>query len=225
VERKPESEAIAEIADARRFNEFMAGNRFRQQEYRQLARQAVELGVPAGGKVLDVGTGPGFVAIEVARLLEGTGCQVVGLDLSPAMLAIAAENATERGLNGLLTWREGDAKALPFEAGEFDLVISNDSLHHWDDPLPVLDEIARVLKEDGKCIVHDSKRLHRWPARAVSWIIGMMIPNDFRAHYWNSIQSSYTPDELRTMLQRSRLTGWTIVEDFMDLMVVKGGGA
>ena len=71
MERVPESEAIAEMADARRFNEFMGGNRFRQQEYRRLARQAVELGVPPGGKVLDVGTGPGFVAIEVARLLQG----------------------------------------------------------------------------------------------------------------------------------------------------------
>jgi hypothetical protein len=40
-------------------------------------------------------------------------------------------------------------------------------------------------------------------------------------HYWNSIQSSYTPEELQTVLERSRLTGWNIVEDFMDLMVVK----
>ncbi len=223
MERKPESEAIAEVADARRFNEFMVGNRFRQQEYRQLARQAVDLGVPAGSKVLDVGTGPGFVALEVARLLEGTGCRVVGMDLSQAMLTIAAENAADRGLGGLLTWREGDAKAMPFEDGTFDLVISNDSLHHWDDPLPVLDEIARVLKAEGRCVVHDSKRLHQWPARTVSCFIGMMIPSDFRVHYWNSIQSSYTPAELRAVLERSQLTGWRIVEDFIDLMVVKGG--
>jgi ubiquinone/menaquinone biosynthesis C-methylase UbiE len=175
----------------------MGGNRFRQQEYQQLARLAVELGVPAGAKVLDVGTGPGFVAIEVARLLKGTDCRVVGMDLSQAMLTIAAENAAKEGLNGILAWREGDAKAMPFDDDEFDLVISNDSLHHWDDPLPVLNEISRVLKADGKCIVHDSKRL----------------------------QSSYTPEELQAVLERSRLTGWNIVEDFMDLMVVKGGQA
>jgi ubiquinone/menaquinone biosynthesis C-methylase UbiE len=225
VERVPESEAIAEMADARRFNEFMGGNRFRQQEYRHLARQAVELGVPAGGKVLDVGTGPGFVAIEVARLLKGTDCRVVGMDLSQAMLTIAAENAAEEGLKGILVWRKGDAKAMPFDDGEFDLVISNDSLHHWDDPLPVLNEMARVLKADGKCIVHDSKRLRQWTARLVSWFIGIMIPADFRVHYWNSIQSSYTPEELQAVLERSRLTGWNIIEDFMDLMIVKGGQA
>jgi ubiquinone/menaquinone biosynthesis C-methylase UbiE len=223
--RVPESEAIAEMGDARRFNEFMTSNRFRQQEYRQLARQAVDLGVPAGGKVLDVGTGPGYVAMEVARLLEGTGCRVVGMDLSQAMLTIAAENASDRGLNGLLTWREGDAKAMPFDDNEFDLVISNDSLHHWEDPLQVVDEIARVLKAEGKCIVHDSKRLCKWPARTVSWLIGMLIPSDFRVHYWNSIKSSYTPQELEAVLERSQLTGWKIVEDFMDLMVLVRGQA
>jgi ubiquinone/menaquinone biosynthesis C-methylase UbiE len=225
MERIPESEAIAEQADARRFSEFMGGNRFRQQEYRRLAREAVALGVPPGGKALDVGTGPGFVAIEVARLLQGTGCEVVGIDLSSAMLALAAENAVEEGLNDMLTWREGDAKAMPFGDCDFDLIVCNDSLHHLDDALPVFDEIARVLKEDGKCIVHDSKRLRQWTARLFSRIIGMLIPVDFRVHYWNSIQSSYTPEELQAVLERSRLTGWNIVEDFMDLMVVKGGQA
>ena len=97
MERIPESEAIAEMADARRFNEFMGGNRFRQQEYRRLACEAVALGVPPGGKVLDVGTGPGFVAIEVARLLEGTGCQVVGMDLSRVMLTIAERTRRRKG--------------------------------------------------------------------------------------------------------------------------------
>jgi ubiquinone/menaquinone biosynthesis C-methylase UbiE len=225
MERIAESEAIAEMADARRFNEFMGGNRFRQQEYRRLAHEVVALGVPPGGKVLDVGTGPGYVAIEVARLLQGTGCEVVGMDLSKAMLTIAAENAAKEKLNGMLTWREGDAKAMPFDDGEFDLIVCNDSLHHWEDPLPVFDEIARVLKEDGQCVVHDSRRLQKWTARLFSWLIGMMIPADFRVHYWNSIQSSYTPEELRAVLEHSRLTGWHIVEDFMDLMVVKGGPA
>jgi ubiquinone/menaquinone biosynthesis C-methylase UbiE len=223
MERIPESEAIAEMADARRFNEFMGGNRFRQQEYQRLAREAVALGVPPRGKVLDVGTGPGFVAIEVARLLEGTGCRVVGMDLSRVMLTIAAENAAREGLNGVLTWREGDAKTMPFDDDEFDLVVCNDSLHHWEDPLPVFDEIARVLKEGGTCIVHDSKRLQQWTARLVSRLIGLLIPADFRVHYWNSIQSSYTPDELRAVLERSRLQDWHVVEEFMDLMVVKEG--
>jgi hypothetical protein len=78
MERAPEDEAIAEPVDARRFNEVMGSNRFRQADYRRLACRAVDVGIPPGGKVLDMGTGPGFVAIEVARLLERTRCRVVG---------------------------------------------------------------------------------------------------------------------------------------------------
>jgi ubiquinone/menaquinone biosynthesis C-methylase UbiE len=221
VERIPESEAIAEPVDVRRFNKVMGSNRFRMEGYQQLARRAVELGIPAGGKVLDVGTGPGFVAIEVAKLLRADGCLVVGMDLSPAMLEMASENAARAGLNGVLAWREGDAKAMPFDDGEFDLIVSNDSLHHWDDPLPVFDEIARVLKDDGRCIIHDSKRLqHRGPWLIVK-TLSLTIPRDFRVHWWNSIRSSYTADELLSILERSRLMGWRIEEDFMDLQVVK----
>jgi len=221
MERIPESEAIAEPVDARWFNEVMGSNRFRQADYRRLARQAVDLGIPSGGKVLDMGTGPGFVAIEVAKVLEGTGCRVVGMDLSEAMLTLAAENGVRAGLNGILTWREGDVKAMPFDDGEFDLIVSNDSLHHWDDPLLVFDEIARVLKDDGHCIIHDSKRLQRWWPWLFIKTVSLSIPRDFRVHWWNSIKSSYTADELRVILQRSRLTGWRIEEDFMDLAVVK----
>ena len=221
MERKPESEAIAEMAEARRFNEVMRRNRFRQEDYQRLARLAVDMGVPPGGKVLDMGTGPGFVAIEVAKLLQGTGCRVVGMDLSGAMLALAAENAADAGQNGILSWREGDVKAMPFADGEFDLIVSNDSLHHWDGPLLVFDEIARVLKEDGRCVVHDSKRLlHWWPWLLVK-LFSLSIPRDFRVHWYNSIKSSYTQDELRAILGRSRLTGWRIEESFMDLMVVR----
>ena len=220
MNRIPEAEAIAEMEQARRFNDVM-GHGPVQHEYRRLARDVVALGVPSGGRVLDVGTGPGFVAIEVARLLQGSGCEVVGLDLSAAMLTLAAENAQREGLDGMLSWREGDAKAMPIDDGEFDFVVSSGSLHHWEDPLLVFDEIARVLRDDGRCIVRDSKRLRRPVPRVVAWAIGMTIPPDFRVHYWNSIQSSYTPAELRSILERSKLAGWRIVEDFIDLMVVK----
>ncbi len=221
MERIPEDEAVAEPVDARQFNEAMSNNRFRQADYRRLARRAVEMGIPSGGKVLDMGTGPGFVAIEVARLVQGSGVHVVGMDLSPAMLALAAESAARAGLGDILSWRDGDAKAMPFGDGEFDCIVSNDSLHHWDDPLPVFDEIARVLKRDGHCIVHDSKRLqHWWPWLFVK-AISLTIPRDFCIHWWNSIKSSYTADELRAILGRSQLAGWRVEEDFMDLTVVR----
>lgn len=222
MKRIPESESISEMADARRFNEFMGGNHFRQHEYRELAQRVAAMGIPDGGKVLDVGTGTGFVAIAIAKLLRERSVQVIGLDLSPAMLTLAAENAQRAGLNGAVTWREGNAYAMPFAEGEFDAVISNDSLHHWEDPVSIFNEIARVLKPGGVCLIHDSRRLESWWPRLFAWGIGLMIPPDFRVHYWGSIRSSYTPKELETLVSRSQLAGWRVESGFMEVAVVRG---
>jgi len=219
MDRIPEQEVIQQIEDARRFNQVM-GKGLVQHEYRQLARDVVAMGIPAGGNILDLGTGTGFVAIEIARLLDRKA-QVIGLDLSEAMLALAAENAARNGVAGAITWRIGDAGKIPFADGELDFVVSSGSLHHWEKPLVVFNEIARVLKPDGQCLVRDSKRLVRLAPRLFAWVIGLTIPTDFRKHYWGSIRSSYTPGELRQILGRSRLQGWRLMEDVMDLMVVK----
>ncbi|MBN2146982.1 MAG: class I SAM-dependent methyltransferase [Anaerolineales bacterium] len=218
MQRIPETEVIGQLADARRFNEVM-GKGLVQAEYRRLAQDVATM-LPHGGKVLDVGTGTGFVAVEIANLLREKG-QVIGLDLSDAMLSLAAENAVARGVSAFITWRVGDAKNMPFEVGEFDFVVSSGSLHHWDEPRRVFSEIARVLKPGGGCLVRDSKRLLKRCERLFAWLIALSIPADFRKHYWASIRSSYTSNELRQMLQRSRLQGWRVMEDWMDIAVLK----
>ena len=78
------------------------------------------------------------------------------------MIAPAAENAAARGLNGTLVWGGGDAKAMSIEDGWFDVMAPNNSLHYGEDPLPVFDEIPRVPRAEGLCLVHDSRRLQTW---------------------------------------------------------------
>lgn len=217
MERVPEHEAIAAIADARQYSERM-NNRFVMHEYRQLAREAAQH-LPEGGTLVDVGTGPGYVAIEVARLVAGRGCRIIGLDLSQAMLTVAAENAAAQGLGEAIAWRHGDAKAMPFDRDTIDCIVSSGSLHHWADPGRVFDEMARVLAPGGACVVRDSKRLQRPLPRLFARLIGLTLPADFRIHYWNSIRSSYTPAELAAILDRSVLNRYDIAEDFMDVVV------
>jgi ubiquinone/menaquinone biosynthesis C-methylase UbiE len=220
MERIPEPESISDRAVARRFDEFMRGHRFRQQDYRRLARTVVKRGVPEGGKVLDIGTGPGFLAIEVARRLWGRGCQVVGLDLSEAMLDLAAGNARRRSLEGQLLWLQADVKAIPFGDGEFDFVASSDSLHHWEDPLLALNEIARVLKDEGNYLIHDLKRPACVGTLLASSLIGLTVPPDFRIHYKNSVRAAYTSDELQSILGRSMLPDWQIHEEFLNITIM-----
>ena len=218
-QRVPEGEAIGKMSDARRFNQAMGNPRMLRQ-YRQLARDVVDTGIPQGGHVLDVGTGPGFVAIEVARLLLDSNCQVTGLDVSDAMLTVAAENSQREGLNGTLRWQNGDAAEIPFPDASFDCVVTSGSLHHWENPVRVFDEIARVLKPGGGYVINDLKRQQRWGERLFSRIIGLSIPPDFRVHFHNSIRAAYTRDELGAMLADSQLPNWRIQEDIMGLQVV-----
>src|SRR5581483_9773375 len=75
-------------------------------------------------RVLDVATGPGYIAEAFARM----AAEVVGVDLTEAMLRIARERVQSRGLKNV-SFRLGDAKSLPYGEGEFDVVVTRFSLH------------------------------------------------------------------------------------------------
>ncbi|MGQ0534567.1 MAG: class I SAM-dependent methyltransferase, partial [Methanobacteriota archaeon] len=100
--------------------------------------------VKSGQRVLDVGCGTGVVAITARR----AGAKVVGLDLTPELLARAKEHSGVAGFEDI-TWREGDAEELPFSDGEFDVVLSQ--FGHMFAPRPevAVKEMLRVLRPGG----------------------------------------------------------------------------
>lgn len=97
-------------------------------------------------RALDVGTGAGAFALALAPLVR----EVVGLDVVPELLARARERAPENA-----EFVEGDATALPFAFGSFDLVTSARTLHHTARPELVVAEMARVLRAGGTMLVLD----------------------------------------------------------------------
>lgn len=101
-------------------------------------------GVGEGQAVLDVGTGTGVVAVTA----RGKGAKVTGLDLTPALLAQARQNAAVAGHEDIV-WQEGDAEALPFPDAAFDVVLSQ--FGHMFAPRPevAMAEMLRVLKPGG----------------------------------------------------------------------------
>jgi SAM-dependent methyltransferase len=100
--------------------------------------------------VLDIATGPGYIAEAFA----GAAREVVGVDLTDAMLAIAKQRAQQRGISNV-SFRAADAQNLPFENGEFGVVVCRLALHHLQKPLEVLLEMARVCCAGGKLVVED----------------------------------------------------------------------
>jgi SAM-dependent methyltransferase len=110
-----------------------------------LARRIVE-GLPSRAEhplVVDVGTGPGFLCIELAKLLPGAA--FIGVDRSPQAVELARYYGAKAGLERFEA-RQGRAEQLPVDSGVVDLVVSSGSLHEWEDAQAGCDEIYRVLR-------------------------------------------------------------------------------
>ncbi len=140
----------------RRFKEAVAADDVR---LRALQRALEPL---AGRRVLDLGCGKGRFAAH----LEADGAEVIGLDLSAAMLAAAPRLARVRG----------SARRLPFAPATFDAVVAVEVFEHLADVVGVLGEVRRVLRPGGVVAIVDKNAgslnaLRPWlPGLAVKWI-------------------------------------------------------
>jgi demethylmenaquinone methyltransferase/2-methoxy-6-polyprenyl-1,4-benzoquinol methylase len=112
--------------------------------WRRFLVSRVEAG--PGDRVLDVATGTAAVALELVRR---HGCDVVGVDQSPEMLAEGRERVHGAGLSERIELVEGRAEALPFGEAEFDALTFTYLLRYVDDPGATLAELARVVKPGG----------------------------------------------------------------------------
>ena len=115
--------------------------------WRTIANSAayLEPHLVAGRSLLDVGCGPGTITAEFAeRLAPG---RVIGLDSAPDAIAAATSHAIEVG--SAATFVQGDAYALPFDDGAFDITHTHQTLQHVGDPVAMLRELARVTAPGG----------------------------------------------------------------------------
>jgi ubiquinone/menaquinone biosynthesis C-methylase UbiE len=98
------------------------------------------------GVCIDVGSGPGNLAIEMAKI---TNLKVFSLDLQPQMSDIALENIKQAGLSNRITTITADVCHIPFPDDSVDLVISRGSIFFWEDRPAGCAEIYRILKPGG----------------------------------------------------------------------------
>jgi ubiquinone/menaquinone biosynthesis C-methylase UbiE len=122
------------------------------------AQDLVErVGVAGGDHVLDLACGTGVVARVVSERVGGAG-RVVGLDVNSGMLEVARAAAPE------IEWVEGSALALPFDGGEFGIVVCQLGLQFFDDRLGALREMHRVLDHRGRVAASVFTSIDRNPA-------------------------------------------------------------
>jgi ubiquinone/menaquinone biosynthesis C-methylase UbiE len=99
---------------------------------------------------LDVAAGTGHAARALAPFVRG----VVALDATPAMLAAGKLAADRAGLRNVI-FQRGDATALPYLDGSFDVVVSRFAVHHFERPSEQAAEMARCLRRGGQLVIAD----------------------------------------------------------------------
>jgi SAM-dependent methyltransferase len=100
--------------------------------------------------VLDVACGAAHAAEQAAPHVR----QVVGVDLTPALLEVGADRLRDAGITNVLL-QEGNAAELPFVDSSFDLVVCRGAMHHFADSGAAVTEMARVCKDGGRVVVAD----------------------------------------------------------------------
>jgi SAM-dependent methyltransferase len=122
--------------------------------YRRMAEDlALAVGGIGAAEVLEIGPGPGHLAVELARLVPDL--RLAGVDVDPAMVERATARAARAGLAERVRFEVGDVAALPLPDASLDLVTSSFSVHHWPDAAAGFTEIRRVLRPGGRAIVYD----------------------------------------------------------------------
>ncbi len=131
--------------------------------YRAVAAD-ISAGIALTSSVLDVGTGPGRLLVQLAHTRPDL--QLTGVDPSEDMVAFTRANASKAGLDDRVNVVAGFAEELPFPSAAFDAVVSTFSAHHWADPAGAMADFVRVLRPGGQVRIYDfkGKQLHELTA-------------------------------------------------------------
>jgi ubiquinone/menaquinone biosynthesis C-methylase UbiE len=174
-----------------------------RRDYPVTAR-AIAAQLPDGGDILEVAPGPGYMAIELARL--GHKYHITGLDISRSFVRIATENARLAGVN--VNFQHGDVARMPFASNSFDFVVCQAAFKNFPDPVPALDEIHRVLRAGGRASIYDLRK--DAPADAIDEEIRGMQLSPLNALFmrwtfrFGLLRAAYTRDRLDSVVARSR---------------------
>ncbi len=173
-------------------------------EIRQLAARIAAM-VPAGGSVLEVAPGPGFISIELAK----RGLEVSAVDISKTFVEIARKNAAADGVNP--RFQLGNAAALPIGDASVDFVVCRAAFKNFTEPVRAMAEMRRVLRPGGTALLIDMRRdtslaeVRQYIKRlGVSWFNGWFLMLTFRM----LIKRAYPLEEIRRM---AREAGWADV--------------
>ena len=163
------------------------------------------------GRILDVATGTGDLAIAMARRIRDV--QVLGVDLSEQMLAVARRKIEARGLNGRIVLDRGDAERLAVADASVDVATVAFGVRNFGDLGAGLRELARTIKPGGKVVILEFSRprnrvfraLYEFYSYKILPRIGGLVSRDKRAYEYlpASVGEFPAPEEFMAMMARA----------------------
>ena len=146
--------------------------------YANSPRKAVIEAISENDKILDLCTGTGTNAINIAK--ANPSAEIIGVDLSENMLKVAREKADKADTKNIKLYKM-DATKLDFKSNNFDKISLSLILHEMDDELrsKILNEAKRVLKKDGKIIITEWERSTKLSKRLLFMPIHLLEPNTY----------------------------------------------
>jgi ubiquinone/menaquinone biosynthesis C-methylase UbiE len=168
--------------------------------------------LPHGGDVLEVAPGPGYMAIQLARM---GGYHISGLDISHSFVRIAQDNAHQAGV--AIDFRHGDVANMPYPAGSFDYVVCQAAFKNFPDPVAALDEIHRVLRPGAQGLILDLRK--DAPRVAIDAEIRGMHLSPLRSlltrwmFRFGLLRAAYSREKLEAVVARSSFAHGEFLED------------
>jgi ubiquinone/menaquinone biosynthesis C-methylase UbiE len=184
-------------------------------------RRALGLGVDSG-MILDVGTRVGLIVLKM--LWQNEKFYAIGMDMSKALIDRARETAQAWELGERAFFQVGDARKMRLKTAYFDLVISDSTLHVFDDPLSVLREINRVLKPKGGLLIRDLRRPSRFQMQRKVDEHSGLYGSAMRAHVETAFRAAFTRSELDGLVQASGLERVRVYEPDEDHFLIERTG-
>jgi ubiquinone/menaquinone biosynthesis C-methylase UbiE len=175
--------------------------------------------ISPGSSVLEVAPGPGYFAIELARLGD---YRVTGLDISQTFVEIARANAASAKVQA--QFQRGDASRMPFDEGRFDYLVCRAAFKNFSRPQAALQEMCRVLKPGGRALIIDMRRdaspdSMKQAARSLKAgaFNRMFVYLTFR---FMLVRRAYTKAEFQRMIARSGFRRVEIREELIGLEIL-----
>ena len=163
------------------------------------------------GRILDVATGTGDLAIAMARRIRDV--RVLGVDLSEQMLAVARRKIEARGLDGRIVLDRGDAERLAVADASVDVATVAFGVRNFGDLGAGLRELARTIKPGGKVVILEFSRprnrvfraLYEFYSYKILPRIGGLVSRDKRAYEYlpASVGEFPAPEEFMAMMARA----------------------